>query len=182
MASQIFYPILFILVIYFIFKNFKNNMNYKKLNMKVLFQLKDDDIKRQKMSSILIVFILGMTAFLFAGMINTGEKFDLESIATMIVLPLLMVALYIPLTKKTYVSNLGIHKRGGLVKWDDIKGVNYNKPNEKGMIIVKILYTIMSKDTSADITIHKDDEILDIFKETVKEYRNIKKKDKKIGK
>ncbi|WP_313370340.1 hypothetical protein [Sedimentibacter sp.] len=157
-------------------------MNYKKQNMKVLFQLKDDDKKRQTFSNILIIFILAMTVFMIAGIINTDEEFSLESIFTMVVLPLLMIGLYIPLTKKTFVSTLGIHKRGGLIKWESIKNVNYHKPNEKGMVIVKVLYSIMSKDASADITINKDDELLEVFKETVKEYRNTKKKEKKSGK
>lgn len=182
MASQILYPILFILVIYFIFINFKNSMNYRKQNMKVLFQLKDDDKKRQTLSNILIIFILSMTAFMVVGMLNSNEKFDLESISTMIVLPILMTGLYIPLTKKTFVSTLGIHKRGGLIKWSDIKGVNYLKPNEKGMVNVKVLYTVTSRDITANVSINKDDAILDTFKETVKEYRNSKKKDKKSGK
>ncbi len=150
--------------------------------MKVLFQLKDDDKKRQTFSNILIIFILAMTAFMVVGILNSDEKFDLESISTMIVLPLLMIGLYIPLTKKTFVSTLGIHKRGGLIKWDVIKGVNYLKPNDKGIVIVKILYTVTSRDLTADIVISKDDPILDTFKETVKEYRNSKKKDKKSGK
>ena len=182
MASQIIYPILFIVVIYFIFVNFRNNRNYKKQNMKILFYLKDDDKIRQTLSNILIIFILAMTGFLIVGMINTKEKFSLESIFTMIVLPILMIALYIPLTKKTFISTLGIHKRGGLIKWEDIKGVNYLKPNEKGMVIVKIIYSLMSKDISADLTFNKDDELLVTFKETVKEYRNSKKKEKKSGK
>lgn len=182
MASQILYPVLFVLVIYFIFVNFRNNMSYRKQNMKVLFQLKDDDKKRQKISNVLIIFILTLTAFMVVGMITTNKKFDLESISTMIVLPLLMIALYVPLTKKTFVSTLGIHKRGTLIKWENIKGVNYLKPNEKGMVIAKILYTAMSKDLTSEITISKDDEILETFKETVKEYRNSKKKDKKSEK
>ncbi|WP_313164381.1 hypothetical protein [Sedimentibacter sp.] len=182
MAQQIIYPILFILVIYFIFINFRNNMNYKKQNMKVLFQLKDDDKKRQTFSNILIIFILAMTTFMIVGMINSDEEFGVESIFTMVVLPLLMIGLYIPLTKKTFVSTLGIHKRGGLIKWESIKNVNYYKPNEKGMVIVKILHTITSREVSADILINKDDELLNVFKETVKEYRNTKKKEKKSGK
>lgn len=182
MASQILYPILFILVIYFIFVNFRNNMSYRKQNMRVLLQLKDDDKKRQKISNILIIFILTMTAFMVVGMLNANEQFDLESISTMVVLPLLMIALYVPLTKKTSVSTLGIHKRGTLIKWENIKGINYLKPNDKGMVIVKVLYSVMSKDLTAEITISKDDETLELFKETVKEYRNSKKKDKKSDK
>ncbi len=182
MASQILYPILFILVIYFIFVNIRNNLSYRKQNMRVLLLLKDDDKKRQKLSNILIIFILTMTVFMVVGMINANEQFDLESIATRVVLPLLMIALYVPLTKKTSVSTLGIQKRGTLIKWEDIKGINYLKPNDKGMIIVKILYTVMSKDLTAEITISKDDETLELFKETVKEYRNNKKKDKKSDK
>lgn len=182
MAAQIIYPILFILVIYFIFVNFRNNMNYKKQGMRVLFRLKDDDKGRQQLSSALIILVLTMSVFFVVGMINAKEEFNAETIFTIVVLPVLMITLYVPLTKKTFVSTLGIHKRGGLIKWESIKNINYLKPNEKGMVDIKILYTLISKDASAVVKINKDDELLETFKETVKEYRNTKKKEKKSGK
>lgn len=182
MFAQIIYPFLFIIAIYFIFTNFRNNMNYKKQNMRVLFQLKDDDRGRQTLSNALIILVLTMTAFYVVGIMNSDAAFDMESVFTVIILPLLMVALYVPLTKKTFVSTLGIHKRGGVIKWESIKNVNYYKPNEKGIVVAKVTYTLMSKDASVEIKINKDDELLEVFKETVKEYRNTKKKEKKSGK
>ena len=49
----------------------------------------------------------------------------------MAILPVLVITLYIPLSKKTMISTLGIHKRSNLIRWADIKGINYLKPDEK---------------------------------------------------
>jgi len=98
------------------------------------------------------------------------------------VLPILIITLYIPLSKKTMISTLGIHKRSNLVRWDDIKGINYPKPDAKDKIKVKVIYNIMNKDSNISLTFLKDDPQLEKFKEFAKTYRNTKKKDKKSGK
>lgn len=180
-ATQIIYPLIFAFSIYFIYSNFKNNLKYKKENMKTLFYLNEDDKTRHLISTIVIIFIVFLTGILLIGIIST-KSFTIESFFTMVLLPLLMVLLYIPLTKKTMVSTLGIHKRGALIRWADIKGINYLKPNEKNKVKAKIIYAFAGRDTSIELTFNKDDVQFETFKETVKEYRNMKKKEKKSGK
>lgn len=181
MASKFIYPIIFILAVYFMYTNLKNNLTYKKLGMVSLFYLKDDDRGRQRFAFIVIAFVLALAATLITGTIRYKQEFNVEHVFTMIVLPLVMLILYIPLTKKTYVSNLGIHKRGSLIKWENIKSINYLKPDDKGIVLIKIIHTMMSKDVSTNLSINKEDTILETFKITAKEYRS-KKKDKKSGK
>ena len=180
-ASQIFYPLIFIFASYFIFNNFRNNLKYKKENMKPLLYLNQDDKTRHKISVAVMILILILTGFLLVGIISTNS-FTAESFFSMVLLPFSMVLLYIPLTKKTMISTLGIHKRGALIRWEDIKGVNYLKPNEKEQVKAKIIYIFGLRDTSVELTFDKTDAQIDAFKEIVKEYRNIKKKEKKSGK
>lgn len=180
-ATQLLYPLIFIFAIYFVYSNLKNNLKYKKENMKPLFYLNQDDKTRHMISTIVIIFVIFLTGILLVGIIK-NKSFTLESFFTMVLLPLLMVMLYIPLTKKTMISNLGIHKRGALIRWEDIKGVNYLKPNEKNQIKIKILYTLAGRDTSIELTFDKDDSQIEALKETIKDYRNSKKKEKKSGK
>lgn len=180
-GAQIIYPLIFIFAVYFVFSNFKNNLKYKKENMKTLFYLNEDDKTRHLISTVVIIFVVMITVILLVGIIQTNG-FNLAAFFTTVILPLLMVLLYLPLTKKTMISTLGIHKRGALIRWDDIKGINYLKPNEKNKVKVKIIYPFAGRDTSMDLTFNKDDSQIEIFKETVKEYRNAKKKEKKSGK
>ena len=175
------YLIIFIIVIFFISSNVGNSLKYKKENMKELLHLNEDDKKMRLISSLLMVFMLISSVILITGMIKSNN-YGFEQILTMVVLPVLMIVLYLPLSKKTKVSTIGIHKRSYLIRWEAIKGFNYLKPNEKNLVKVKILYNNASKDAYAELTFSKDDNQLDKFKEIAKEYRNIKKKDKKIGK
>jgi hypothetical protein len=102
-----------------------------------------------------------------------------ESI-TMAILPIMFIVLYVPLSSKTRITTLGVFKRLNLIRWEDIKGVDYIKPDIKGKQKAKILYKTSYRDMTLDIDFRKDDAQLEDFKRTVKEYRN-KKKDKKIG-
>lgn len=180
-AAQIVYPLIFIFAVYFIYSNFKKNLNYKKEDMKALLYLEDDDKTRHLISNLVIMFIIFIAVFLVIGTIRINN-FTTESFFTMVILPVLMVLLYIPLTKKTMVSSLGIHKRGTLIRWEEIKGINYLKPNDKNKVKVRIIYTFAGRDTAMELTFDKDNSQLESFKETVKEYRNGKKKGKKSGK
>ena len=180
-ASQILYPIMFIVIIYFIYSNIKNSIKYKKENMDVLLILNEDDKRVHFMSSMLMAVLIGATGILIFGLINS-KAYNTEDILIMGVLPVLMVALYIPLSKKTRITSLGIHKRSYLIRWEDIKGINYQKPDAKNKVKVKIIYYSYNRDNSAVLTFLKDDPQLEKFKELAKTYRNTKKKDKKSGK
>lgn len=180
-ASTILYPLMFIVIIYFIYSNIRNNIKYKKENMEVLLLLNEDDKRVHLMSRVLMAVLILVSAVLIRGLIES-ETYPLEEVLIMVVLPVLMIALYIPLSRKTMISSLGIHKRSNMVRWEDIKGINYNKPDAKDKVKVKILYSLMNKDTNINLTFLKDDPQLEKFKELAKTYRNTKKKDKKIGK
>lgn len=180
-AGQIFYPLIFIFALYFVFLNIKNNLKYKKENIKPLYYLNEDDKTRRKISFLVIIVVVFLTVFLLVGILNTNSL-TIESFFTMVLLPFLMVVLYIPLTKRTMISNLGIHKRGALIRWSDIKGVNYLKPNEKNQAKAKISYAFANRDASVVLTFNNEDSQFESFKETVKEYRSAKKKEKKSGK
>jgi phosphate/sulfate permease len=173
-ASQILYPIMFFVVIYFIYSNIRNNIKYKKENMEVLLLLKEDDRRVHFISSLLMAILIGATAILIFGLVNS-KTYNSEDILIMGVLPVLMVALYIPLFKKTKITTLGIHKRSYLIRWED------QKPDAKNKAKVKILYYNINRDTSAELTFLKDDPQLEQFKELAKTYRNSKRKDKKSG-
>ncbi len=180
-ATQIIYPLIFIFAVYFVFSNFKKTLKQKKENMKPLLYLDRDDKARHNISAIVIILVVALAVFLISGAIRTNSL-NLEGLFTMVLLPLLMVFLYIPLTKKTMISTLGIHKRGALIRWEEIKGINYLKPNDKNQVKAKIIYAFAGRDTTMELTFNKGDSQFDIFKETAKEYRNIKKKEKKSGK
>ena len=180
-ASTILYPLMFIVIIYFIYSNIRNNIKYKKENMEVLLLLNEDDKRVQLMSRVLMAVLILVSAVLIRGLIES-ETYPLEEVLIMVVLPVLMIALYIPLSRKTMISSLGIHKRSNMVRWEDIKGINYNKPDAKDKVKVKILYSLMNKDTNINLTFLKNDPQLEKFKELAKTYRNTKKKDKRIGK
>lgn len=180
-ASSIFYPLMLIVVIYFIYSNIRNNIKYKKENMEILLHLNEDDKRVHLTSGLLMATMIVATGILIFGMISS-KTYTTEDVLTMGVLPVLMVALYIPLSKKTKISTLGIHKRSYLIRWENIKGINYLKPDAKDKIKVKILYYSINRDSSAELTFLKDDPQLEEFKELVKTYRNSKKKDKKSGK
>lgn len=180
-ASQIIYPLMFIVVIYFIFSNLRNKAKYKKENMEILLLLNEDDKGVHLMSRVLMAVLILLSAILIRGLIGS-ETYPIEEVLIMGVLPVLMIALYIPLSRKTMISTLGVHKRANLVRWEDIKGINFNKPDAKDKVKVKILHTLMNKDTDIKITFLKDDPQLGKFRELAKTYRNTNKKGKKSGK
>jgi hypothetical protein len=177
-AVQIVYLLIFIFAIYFIYLSFKNKLKYKKENIKPLFYLDNDDKIRHIVSSAVIIFVVIVAVFLIINSIRVGI-FNTEMLFLTVVFPVLMVLLYIPIIKKTMVSTLGIHKRGTLIRWGEIKAVNYFKPNKKDQVKVKIVYTYAGRDISTGLTFGKDDPQLGAFKKTVKEYRKSSKKGSK---
>lgn len=180
-AAKIFYPLMFIIILYLIYSNIRNSIKYKKENMEVLLLLNEDDKRVHFMSTMLMTVMIVATGILLFGLLSS-KTYKIEDILIMGVLPVLMIALYVPLSKKTKVSTLGIHKRSNLIRWEDIKGIDYTKPNAKNKVMVKVLYNSFNRDITADIAFIKNDPQLEQFKNIAKTYRNTKKKDKKIGK
>lgn len=177
--TSLFYPVMIIVCLFIIYSNEKKRRQYKRENMEILFFLNEDDKTMRFTSRLLLIFmIISSGAVLLDSYKRTG-LYSVETI-TMAVLPIMFIVLYVPLSKKTKITTLGIFKRLNLIRWDDIKGVDYIKPDIKGKQKVKILYKTSYRDMTLEIVFRKDDEQLNEFKKTVKEYRS-KKKDKKIG-
>ncbi|MDF2617230.1 MAG: hypothetical protein K0Q47_1886 [Sedimentibacter sp.] len=179
--ASITYLLMILLITFFITTNVRNNMKYKKENMQILMNLNADDKSTHLISSIVMIVLIIFSGFAIIGMINT-KTYTEESVLGMVILPLLMIFLYVPMLKKTKVSNLGIHKKNYLIRWEDIKGLNYLKPDAKDKVKAKILYTVGTRDTSVEVTFMKDDQQLEEFKELVKEYKSSKKKSNKSKK
>lgn len=178
--TSLFYPIMIIVCLIMIYSNEKKRKQYKKENMEILYFLNEDDKTMRFASRLLLAFMILSSGFVFIDSFKRTGLYSTETL-TMIILPFALIALYIPLSKKTKITTLGILKRQNLIRWDDIKGIDYLKPDLKGKQKVKVLYKTSYKDTTLEILFNKDDEQLEFFKKTVKECRN-KKKDKKIGK
>ncbi len=178
--TSLLYPIMIIICLIIIYSNEKKRIQYKKENMEILFFLNEDDKVMRLTSRLLLFFmILSSGAVLLDSIKRTG-LYSTETI-TLIILPIMFIVLYVPLSRKTKVTTLGIFKRLNLVRWGNIKGIDYIKPDAKGRQKVKILYKTSYRDMALEIVFRKDDEQLNEFKKTVKEYRT-KKKDKKSGK
>jgi len=173
--------VIIIVVAFFVTTNVKNNLKYKQENMTVLFSLNEDDKTTHLISSLIMVILILFAGISIIGMIQS-KIYTNERVLSLVVMPILMMLLYLPMMKKTRISSLGIHKKNYLIRWQDIKGIDYFKPDKKDKVVVKVLYTVAAKETSVELTFLKDDPQLETFKEIAKEYRNGKKKGKKSGK
>lgn len=179
-TQSLLYSMIIVLCLFFLYANVKSYISNKKDNMEILYKLNNDDKTMRIVSKALLVFMVFSTFITYqASFAATGM--NTENIL-MMVMPFLLIVLYLPLSKKTRVTTTGVMKRNSLVKWYDIKGIDYKKPDAKGKIKVKLLHkTSYNRDGVMELTFNSDDEQLELFKSTAKEYRN-KKKDKKIGK
>lgn len=179
--ASIMYLFMILIITFFITTSVRNNMKYKKENMQVLMNLKEDDKTTRLVSSIVMIVLIIFSGFAVIGMINT-KTYTNDTVLGMVIMPVLLIFLYVPMLKKTKVSTLGIHKKNFLIRWEEIKGVNYLKPDAKNKVKAKILYTVGTRDSSVEVAFMKDDQQFEEFKELVKEYRNTKKKSNKVKK
>ncbi|WP_326910605.1 hypothetical protein [Sedimentibacter sp. MB31-C6] len=177
-VSTILYPIILVLCGFLIYTNFKNNRQYEKENIEILYFLNEDDKTMRLASRLLLAFMIFSSGVILFQMFKT-KSFNGTDSMFMVVLPIMLIVLYVPLTKKTRVTTLGIYKRTTLIRWENIKSVNYLKPDAKGRVKVKVLHLNMNREINVDLLFKKDDDELAKFKYTVKEYRSNKKKSKK---
>lgn len=177
--TSLFYPVMIIVCLFLIYSNERKRRQYKKENIEILYFLNEDDKFMRLVSKLLLVFIVFSSGAILFESVRTMGLYSTETL-TMALLPFMFFVLYLPLSKKTKITTLGILKKTQLIRWDDIKGIDYIKPDLKGKQKVKILHKTSYKDMALEISFNKDDEQLELFKKTVKEYRN-KKKDKRSG-
>jgi hypothetical protein len=85
-ASSIFYPLIFLVLIYYLFKNTKNRMQYKKENMEALLLLDEDDKRVHLMSRLLMALMILITGIMIRGLMET-KTYAAEQVLIMGVLP-----------------------------------------------------------------------------------------------
>jgi hypothetical protein len=86
-TASIFYPIIFFVLLYFLFKNTKNRMSYQKENMEVLLLLDEDDKRVHLMSRLLMAVMILITGIMIRGLIET-KTYSSEDVMIMAVLPI----------------------------------------------------------------------------------------------
>lgn len=178
--GSLLYPVMLVACAFLLYSNLKKRRQYKRENIEILFALNEDDKGMRMVSNTMLLLIVVYFGLVLVDIVRFNRLFTAETLYV-IILPFLFAILYIPLSKKTKVTTLGIIKRSNLIRWQEIKGIDYLKPDAKGKQKVRILFKGSYKDMQQEMSFAKDDEQLELFKNTAKEYRN-NKKDKKIGK
>jgi len=176
-----------VVCLFLIYSGEKKRRQYKKENLQVLYYLNQDEKIMRIVSSLMLVIMVTSSSVLLFDIARTIGLFSMDALYVFL-LPFLFVCLYFPLSRKTKITTLGIIKRTNLIRWEEIKSIDYLKPDSKGKQKAKVLHKGPYKDTISDITFNKDYEQFELFKNTAKDYRNKKhdnklnKKDKKSGK
>ncbi len=74
--------------------------------------------------------------------------------------------LYIPLSSKTKVSNIGIYRNANLIYWKNVVAIDFLKPDLKGRLRVRILYkNNYNKQMTIEIVFKKKMDEYNAFKE-----------------
>lgn len=186
-TTKLFYPMIIVVCLFLIYTSEKKRRKYKKENMRILHYLNQDDKTMRIISSLMLIIMVTSSVVLLIDIARTIGLFSMDALY-IVLLPFLFICLYVPLSRNTKITTLGIIKRTNLIRWEEIKGIDYLKPDSKGKQKVKILHKGPYKDTLTEITFNIGDEQFESFKNTAKDYRNKKhdnklnKKDKKSGK
>lgn len=142
----------------------KKYVEYKKLDPTDIIALTEDNRS--------IRYICGI--FLFFMIITSGvafkEALSQESIKNelleLILTVFFFVVLYIPLSTKTKVSNIGIYRNSSLIYWKNVLAIDYLKPDLKGRLRVRILYkNNFNKQMTIEIVFKKKIDEYNAFKE-----------------
>lgn len=174
----LYYQILIIISVVLIYKNFKNARSFKKQNIKNLFIVNRDNKGVRIFGCIIfaaVIFSAGITLKDAIQNIGMTEQVITELIAVV----LLFIGVYIPILKKTRLTDKGIIKNGSLIKWQDLKFVEYSGPI-KNKMVAKVNYNSKyNKPLVLNISLNNDEEEITNFKQIVKDSRkNSKKRDK----
>lgn len=173
--TSLFYPVAMVICVFMVYSNYSKMQKYKKANMEVLYVLEQDGKTIRTISSTFLIFII-LTSVIT--IYDTVSKTGLSSAETVSVvfLPIMFIVLYIPLSQKTKITTLGILRLLILIRWEDIRGIDYLKADSKGKQKVKIAYRISNRDAVIELLFHEKDAELELFKQSAKEYRNKKNK------
>lgn len=176
--TSLFYPVAIVISLFLIYSNYSKIQKMKKGNMEVLYVLNQDGKTIRTISRFFLIFIvLSSVVSIYDSITKTGLT-SAETLSV-IFLPIMFIILYIPLSQKTKITTLGIVRTVTLIRWEDIKGIDYMKADSKGRLKVKILYRNINRDMVIELLFHETDKELELFKQSAKDYRNKKNKNKK---
>lgn len=176
-----FYDVILIISVVLVISNIKSMVVLKKQKLTTLYTVKDDN---KGIRTLGLIFFAIMTVSIILIIIDAVNRKGLTSneITQIVAVGLLFIGVYIPLIRKTKLTDKGIIKNGSLIKWADIKFIEYpkqNKDKDKGKVKVKVNYnTKYNKPISVEIVFKEDNEDLTKFKEITKQYRKKGKKSK----
>jgi Ca2+/Na+ antiporter len=183
-GTVLLYSILIVFCAFLVYSAFKKQRQYKKEEIKTIFSLNFDDRVMRITCVFMLVFLVLVSSVAIYNSLYVLNMPKLDAFY-LVILPIMFIILYIPLTQKTKITTLGIVKRNNLIRWGSIKGVDFTKPDNRGKQKAIIIYKAAYKDGKIVLNFLQNDEQFEMLKNTAKEYRSNKKnknKDKRIEK
>ena len=175
---QTFYLLLVALAIVYTVSMVKKYIGYKKLNPTDIISLTEDNQSIRTVCGVLMTILIVTSGISFKEVYDQGIVFNDEFWEYVLIFFFFLV-LYIPLTTRTKVSNVGIYRNSNLIYWKDVVEVEYLKPDSKGRLKVKVLYkNNINKELTIELIFKKKMDEYEAFKESVKKYFILPKKGK----
>lgn len=157
----------------------KHYIKYKKLEPKNVVVLTEDNKGIRNICGVFLYFMIITGGLTFGTMFREGIFFTVESIKIILTF-VFFIVLYIPLSSKTKVSNIGIFRNFNLITWDKIIKVEYMTIDANKNQKVRITYNNnYNRPMVIEIAFKKKLNELEALKNMVAEYRFPKKQSKK---
>lgn len=174
--TSIFYPVVIFFCLFLIFRNVNSNKNYnvKNDNIEVLYVLNEYSKGVFVIFLLIILMLIPRVLYIIDTMKN--NIFNAKDAISVVILPILIIALYLSVCKKTKITTIGIIKKNYLVRWEDIKKISYLEPDIKGKQKVRIFYKYNRKNLYIELVFNKFDNEIEKIKKTANEYLNSNKK------
>ena len=125
-------------IIYTIFM-IRKYIEYKKLSPTSIIALTEDNRSIRNICGVFLFFMIIASGISFKETYNQGSVF-IEEILELILTLFFFAVLYIPLSTKTKVSDIGIYRNASLIYWKNVIAIDYLQPDLKGRLRVRILY------------------------------------------
>lgn len=162
----------------------RKHMEYKKLNPTDIISLTEDNKSIRNICGIFLFFMIISSGIAFKEAYNQGLVIKDELLELVLTL-FFFAVLYVPLSTKTKVSNVGIYRNSNLIYWKNVIAIDYLKPDLKGRLRVRILYkNNYNKQMTIELAFKKKMDEYNAFKELaeknmVQEKETKKKKNSK---
>jgi len=114
-------------------------IEYKKLSPTDIVALTEDNKSIRYICGVFLFFMIITSGIAFKEAYNQGLVIKNELLELILTL-FFFAVLYIPLSSKTKVSNIGIYRNANLIYWKNVVAIDFLKPDLKGRLRVRILY------------------------------------------